>query len=213
MIDLMKKLAKRAKPKELDPFRAYREAIEAHDVRHEELRRAAAGVMFARIKLEGDLLEMRAEIARLHADTRAYVRGGNERHALLLIEEKRRLAAELDERERELASMKNEADEAAAEVVVSAAARRNLEREKLRAIATLTVAKARKNMAELHAREAQPDHELERVREHIARMTGESHLDRELGGDLLTRELGPGFADEGARAELASIKASLKLRS
>jgi phage shock protein A len=206
MIALMKKLRRVKEPKAVDPFTAYRDAIASHDARHEELRRAAAGVMFARIKLEGDVLELRAEIARFHADIRAYVRGGNERHALLLIEEKRRLSAELVDRERELSSMKNEADEASAEVMASASTRRNLEREKLRAIATLTVARARKNMAELREREAQPTHELEQVREQIARIAGESSLDRELGGDVLVRELGPGFGDEGARAELAAIR-------
>jgi phage shock protein A len=213
MMQLMKRL-KNAKRivKPLDPERAYNEALDAHAERHEELRRAAAGVLYVRIRLEGDLIELRADIARLHAAITAMVRAGNEPRALSLIAEKQRLAAELERREAELAELSGDSDDATAQVAASADERRNLEREKLRTIAAISIARAKKKIAELRARERGPEAALEEVRAEVARLEGETHLDRELDGELLTRELGPGFDIDHAKTELARIRASLKTK-
>lgn len=213
MMQLLKRLrnAKRI-VKPLDPERAYNEALDAQAERHAELKNAAASMLYVRYKLEGDLLDMRAEIARLHSAIRAMIRSGNEPRALTLVQERQRLAAELERREHELDEIKDDADDATARVVASADERRNLQREKMRTIAAISVARSRKRALELKTREDAPRRALEEVREEVARLEGETHLDRELNGDVLVRELGPGLDSEGARTELARIRASMKTR-
>jgi phage shock protein A len=214
MMTLMKRIKNaRRIVKPLDPEGAFREALDAHEERHEELKKAAAGVLYVGLKLEGELLELRAEVARLHAAIRSMIRTNNEPRALALIAEKQRLSTELERREAELADVKGDADEATARVIASADERRKLEREKLRTIAMLSVARARKRVHELREREQQgPNRALDEVRAEAARLEGESHLDRELSSDVLTRELGPGLDDDGARTELARIRAGMKPR-
>jgi phage shock protein A len=208
MMQLFKRL-KNAKRivQPIDPERAYRRALDAHAERHEELRRAAAGALYVQFRLEADLLELRAEIARVHSVIRNLVRAGNESRALALIAEKQRLAAELERRENELAEMRGDADDATAQVVASAGERRNLQREKLRTIAAISVARAKKKIADLRAQAAAHERELEEVRAEVLRLEGESHLARELDGDVLARELGPGFDIDHAKTELARIRA------
>lgn len=212
MIQLIKRLqnvTRKVKPA-ADPARAYDEALDALDERHRELREAAAGVLYVRVRLEADLIELRAEIGRLHSSIRSMIRSGNEARALVLVAEKQRLGAELEKREAELEEVKGDANHATAQVVASADERRNLQREKLRTIAAISVARARKRAAELRELDSVPRKALEQCREEVARLEGESHLDRELGNDILNRELGPGFESEDARTELARIRASMK---
>src|SRR5262245_17253661 len=53
-----------------DPGRVFDEALAERVVRYEGLKKAVAGVLYLRNKVEGDLRERRAEIARTHQELR-----------------------------------------------------------------------------------------------------------------------------------------------
>jgi DNA repair exonuclease SbcCD ATPase subunit len=157
-------------------------------------------------------LELRGQIGRIFAEIRAQVRSGNEGRALVLINERLRMADQLERLEAELAEVRAEAAEATLHLIASADELRALERERLRTTATLANAKARQRAQQLSEKEEEQRSSLDRVRAEVSRVVNESHLDRELGLDHLALELGEG-AGERARTELALMRASMKPRS
>ena len=123
-----------------------------------------------RNKLEAEISERRAEIARLHDDVRRAVRRGQDEIAVTLIAQKQALLDELERSERELEGVRAEAEDAKNNLVRFREEIRALVREKGRMLATLANAQARRRIqqaleglsvdAEMRA--------LEGVREHIA---------------------------------------------
>ena len=117
---------------------------------------------------------------------------------------KQSLMEELERAERELDSVRGEAEEAKTNLVRFREEIRALVREKSRMLATLANAQARRRIqraleglsvdAEMKA--------LEAVREHVARIATEGALDRELGGDEAMKTRLRAIRDE-AREEAA----------
>ena len=150
-----------------------------------------------RNKLEAEISERRAEIARLHDDVRRAVRRGQDELAVTLIAQKQALLDELERSERELEGVRAEAEEAKNNLVRFREEIRALVREKGRMLATLANAQARRRIqqaleglsvdAEMRA--------LEGVREHIGKLATEGALEREIGGE-----------DEGLRQRLRAIR-------
>lgn len=197
------------------PELVYEQAIEGRVRQYRELKQAVAGILYMRTKLESEIAERRAEIARLHDDVRRAVRAGKEQIAVTLIEQKQALFEDLERAEADLESVRGEAAEAKNNLVRFREEIRSLVREKGRMLATLANANARRRLqfaiegmsvdAEMAA--------LESVREHIGRMATEGRIDRELGDDGSLRQRLRAFRDEArhesARVELAQIKAEL----
>ena len=192
----------------------YEQAIEGRVQQYRDLKSAVAGILYMRNKLEAEISERRAEIARLHDDIRRAVRGGRDEISLTLIANKQALFEELERAESELEACRGEADEAKHNLVRFREEIRTLVREKGQMLATLANARARKRLqqavegmsvdAEMAA--------LESVREHIGQMASESQVDRELGGDddVVDRRRLRAFRNEArveaARAELDDLK-------
>src|SRR5687767_10550774 len=111
------------------------EGVLALKLRHyEELKAAAASVLYVRNKLEGELRERRAEIARTHQEIRTAIRFGDEGTSLSLITHKRQLMAELERAERELDEVREESVDAKNRLLNAQDELRALEREKVRAL-------------------------------------------------------------------------------
>jgi phage shock protein A len=198
-----------------NPRAVYEQAIGERMRQYRELKEAVAGILYMRNKLEGEITERRAEIARLHDQTRRAVRRGEDGISLTLISNKQALMEDLERAERELEGVRSEAEEAKGNLVRFREEIRTLTREKGRMLVTLANAQARQRIqdaldglsvdAEMKA--------LEGVREHIARMSTEGRLDRELGDDGMRhrlRVIRDEVRTEGARRELDELKAQLR---
>ncbi len=197
-----------------NPEAVYEQAIVERTRQYRELKDAVAGILYMRNKLEAEITERRAEIARLHDDIRRTVRRGQDESSLTLIAHKQALFEDLERAEHELQGVRHEADEAKDNLVRFREEIRQLVREKGRVLATMANAKARRRLhdalsglsvdAEMSA--------LESVRERIARMATEGELDREIGEggarDRL-RALRDEARHDAARHELEDLKREL----
>ena len=197
------------------PELVYEQAIEGRVRQYRELKQAVAGILYMRTKLEGEIQERRADIARMHDDIRRAVKDGKEEIAVTLIAQKQRLFEDLERAEAELDGVRSEAEEAKNNLVRFREEIRSLVREKGRMMATLANAQARRRLqmaiegmsidAEMAA--------LESVREHIGRMSTEGLIDKELGDDGTMRRQLRAFRDEArheaARAEFERLKKEL----
>ena len=198
------------------PEVVYEQAIAERVRQYRELKDAVAGILYMRNKLENEIAERRAEIARLHDDVRRAVRRGEEETSLSLIAHKQALFEDLERAEQELDQVRAQAEEAKTNLVRFREEIRSLVREKGRMLATLANARARRRLQaaiEGLSVDAEMD-ALENVRDHISRMVMQSEVNQELGedGDAFRTKL-RGFRDEArresARSELESLKQEL----
>jgi phage shock protein A len=198
-----------------NPRAVYEQAISERMRQYRELKEAVAGILYMRNKLDGEITERRAEIARLHDETRRAVRRGEDNISLTLISNKQALMEDLERAERELEGVRSEAEEAKGNLVRFREEIRSLTREKGRMLVTLANAQARRRIQDaLDGLSVEAEMKaLEGVREHIARMSTEGRLDRELGDDgqrHRLREIRDEIRTEGARRELDALKAQLR---
>jgi phage shock protein A len=199
------------------PEVVYEQAIGERVRQYRELKSAVAGILYMRNKLESEITERRAEIARLHDDVRRAVRSSRDEISLSLISQKQALFEDLERAEAELSEVKTQAEEAKGNLMRFREEIRGLVREKGRMLATLANAKARRRLQvaiEGLSVDAEMD-ALENVREHISRVAMEGQLTQEIGdvgGDGLRSQLRE-FRDEGrresARTELEQLKREL----
>ena len=198
-----------------NPRAVYEQAIGERTKQYRDLKEAVAGILYMRNKLEAEISERRAEIARLHDDIRRSVRRDDDDASVTLIAHKQSLMDELERAEQELASVRSEADESKSNLIRFREEIRSLVREKGHMLATLANAKARRRLQEA-VEGLSVDAEmkaLEGVREHIARISTEGVLDREIGDDGLARRLRAIRDDtrsEAARLELEELKRKLR---
>lgn len=174
--------------------------------RYEGLRESVAGVLYLRHRLEGDVQERRAEIARLHDAARREAGDGDEDRALWLLERKHRLLADLSEMEEQLGVTRRDAEEATRHLLGFREEIRALEREKLRSMATLAARDAKDRLREAHERIAalEEGDQLAQIRERVLAAREAESVNRaalELDGplELDTRHT-------SARLDLASLK-------
>ena len=198
------------------PEVVYEQAIAERVRQYRELKDAVAGILYMRNKIENEIADRRADIARLHDDVRRSVRRGEEETSLSLIAHKQALFEELERAEEELAQIRTQAEEAKTNLVRFREEIRSLVREKGRMLATLANARARRRLQaaiEGLSVDAEMD-ALENVREHISRVVLQGEVQKELGedGDAFRQKL-RGFRDEArresARVELESLKQEL----
>jgi len=194
-----------------NPEVVYEQAIIERTRQYRELKDAVAGILYMRNKLDAEITERRAEIARLHDDIRRAVRRGEDETSITLIAHKQALFDDLERAEQELQGVRSEAEESKQNLVRFREEIRQLVREKGRMLATLANARARRRLraaVEGLAVEAEMS-ALEGVRERIARMTTEGELDRELGDGVVRgrlRALRDEARHEAARIELEHLK-------
>lgn len=201
---------------ERSPRAVYEHAIGERVKQYRELKEAVAGILYMRNKLEGELGARRGELARTSEDIRRAVKRGDDEVGLALISHKQLLIGDIERAEHEFEGLRAEAEEAKANLVRFREEIRALEREKGRIVATMANAKARRRMTEaLDGISVDADmRALESVREHVARITTEGTLDRELGGDFgleaRIKEIRQEANREAARRELEELKRDLR---
>jgi phage shock protein A len=197
-----------------NPRAVYEQAIDERTRQYRALKEAVAGILYMRNKLEAEIGERRAEIARLCDDVRRSVRRGEDEVSVRLIAHKQTRMDDLERAERELGSLRAEAEEAKANLLRFRDEIRALAHEKGRMLATLANAQARRRMQEaLEGLSVDAEMKaIESVREYVARISTEGTLDRELGDDGLRRRLRQvrdEVREESARRELEQLKREL----
>jgi phage shock protein A len=197
-----------------NPRAVYEQAIHERTVQYRKLKEAVAGILYMRNKLEAEIHERRVEIARLHDDVRRSVRGGDDDLSVMLIARKQARMEELERAERELDELRSEAEESKANLVRFREEIRALHHEKSRMLATLANAQARRRIHEaLEGLSVDAEMKaLESVREHIARISTEGTLERELGDPSLRtrlRAIRDEAREDAARRELEEMKRQL----
>jgi phage shock protein A len=194
-----------------NPRAVYENAIAERVAQYRELKEAVAGILYMRNKLEGEIAEGRAELARANEDVRRALARADDELALAVVTRRQTLAEDLAHAERELAGLREEAEEAKTNLVRFRDEIHALEREKGRALASLANARARRRIQEtLSGLSVDADmRALDAVRAHVGRLGAEGVLDRELGAtpaDGRLRALREESRREAARHELAELK-------
>jgi phage shock protein A len=201
------------------PRAVYEQAIAQRIRQYGELKHAVAGILYLRAKFEGEIGERRAELARLHDDLRRAVRKGDDALGLQLVQHKQRLLGDLERAEGELNTLRDEAETSKENLLRFREEIRALEREKGRALALVAGATARRRVrVAIEGLSVEADvRALEGVREHVARLASEAHLDRELAeaGEMPARlrEIREEARLEAARRELEELKRDLAPRA
>jgi phage shock protein A len=198
-----------------NPRAVYEEAIHQRTQQYRDLKEAVAGILYMRNKLEAEITERRAEVARLHDDIRRAVRTGQDELSVTLIARKQLLLEDLERAESELANVRAEAEEAKSNLVRFREEIRGLVQEKSRMLASLANAQARRRITEaIEGLSVDADMKaLEGVRDHIARISTEGELERELGDVTVrtrVRAIRDEVRDEAARRELQELKQQLR---
>jgi phage shock protein A len=201
--------------KEMDPRQAYDAVLDKKARGYRELKLAVAGILYLRNKIEGQIREGRAEVARIHDQIRRALEIGDEASALDLVRTKQALANEIARAERDLEDVAREGEDAKLRFIDAREEIRALERERTRAVCALQGARARARMGEAlcSITEEGGARELDTARQEIARIVSEQTLERELSGGVLeARILAATSLDQGtgagdtARRELEAIK-------
>ncbi|MAE93407.1 MAG: hypothetical protein CL910_01975 [Deltaproteobacteria bacterium] len=197
---------------EQNPKAVFENAIAERVGQYRELKEAVAGILYMRNKLEAELEDRRSELARTLEDIRRAVRRGEDEVALSLIAHKQALSEDIERAEAEFETLKVEAEEAKTNLVRFREEIRALEREKGRIVVTLANARARRRIQEaIEGLSVDADmRALESVRGHVARISTEGQLDRELGADDVLqgkiRSIRQEASHEAARHELDQLK-------
>lgn len=195
-----------------NPRAVYENAISERVRQYRQLKDAVAGILYMRNKLEAELGDRREELARTLEDMRRAVRRGDDEVGLALIQRKQALVAEIDRAESDYEGLKSEAEEAKGNLVRFREEIRSLEREKGQTLARIANASARRRIkAAIDGLSVDADmRALENVRQHVAKLSTENELDKELGiaDDVSQRikAIRQEAHDDASRRELAELK-------
>jgi phage shock protein A len=200
------------------PRAVYERAIAERTRQYAELKSAVAGVLYMRNKLEAEIRERRAEIARTHSNICRAVKRGDDDVALNWITHKDTLLEALQRSEGELEDVSAECDAAKTNLAEFRTEIRALECEKTRMLATLANARARRRIQNaLEGLSVDSDmRALESVREQIAQLKAEGNVESELGERGLQariRSIREEARREGAQRELEELKRRYRSRS
>ncbi len=198
-----------------NPRAIYEQAIAERTKQYADLKQGVAGILYMRNKLEAEISTRRAEVKQAHEDIARAVQNDDDEVALELISHKESLVEDLERSERELEEVRNEVEGAKGNLVKFRSEIRQLEREKVRMLATLANAKARRRIQEA-IEGLSLDGEmraLEQVRENIERLKTEGRLEQELGDTGLQtriRQIRRDARDEAAQRELDELKRRMR---
>ncbi|HET6438631.1 MAG TPA: PspA/IM30 family protein [Anaeromyxobacter sp.] len=195
------------------PEVAYENAINSMVEKYAALKQATAGLIRRREELDARMAEQARELSQVTADLNTAVETNQDDLALVLIQKKQGLEAEVASLKTELERAAQEAETAKASLLQVQAEIKKLRAEKDRMIARLRSAEAKIRIQEqLEGLSVEADVKaLEVVREHIQTRVAEASLNQELadaGLDGRLAALRSQTGDVAARAELERLKAA-----
>lgn len=194
-----------------DPEAVYESAIADRVRRYQQLKAAAAGVIYMRSKLERDLKRKTTELVEVAEQAVQAADMNEDQCALILLRRKHELSAETDRLKEELTQLTTEAEDAKKNLIAFKDEIEKLKVEKVRMMARLRNAQARVRIQQaLESLSYDEDvRSLEEVRESIQQMLAQAGVNKELHGADIEEKLGEirrRNADAKAAAELDDIK-------
>ena len=200
-----------------NPAAVYEAAIQARLDQYGALRESAAGVLYMRGKLAGEV-ELKSNALRsLKRQIDVAVERDEDDVAVALIAQRQALEVEVDRVTKELKELNAEAETAKKNLIAFQSDVARLREEKVHAMARLANAKARLRLQET-IKGLTPDADiqaLEEVRAHIDRLSAEVDVSREVADAELAERIEKvreAEMDAAARAELDELK-RIKKRS
>jgi len=204
------------------PRAVYEQALDERLRRYAKLKEAIAGILYLRQKLEGEIAQRATELTRVEEELRSAIGRDDDDAALALIAHRQALSEDHARADHELASVRDEAAEAKQSLLHFQDEIRALEREKVRSLAKLASADARRRLRDTFATlSVDADvRALDRVREDVGRRLQLSQLEGELengglgkhGLDARVRRIRAEARETAARRELEAWKARLRPR-
>ena len=200
-----------------NPAAVYEAAIQARLEQYAKLRESAAGVLYMRGKLAGEVELKSSALRSLKRQIDVAVERDEDDVAVALIAQRQALEAEVDRVTTELKELNSEAETAKKNLIAFQSDVARLREEKVHAMARLANAKARLRLQET-IKGLTPDADiqaLEEVRAHIDKLSAEVQVSREVADAELAQRIEKvreAEADAAARAELEELK-RIKKRS
>jgi phage shock protein A len=194
-----------------DPEAVYEAAISDRVRRYQQLKDAAAGVIYMRNKLENELRQKSAELTEVCAQAAQAAEMNEDNCALLLIHRKHELESDSARIKEELAELTGEVDDAKKSLIRFKTEIERLKVEKVTMLARFRNARARVRIRRV-IEELSYDEDLralQEVRESIQRMLGQADVHRELHDSELEQKLEEirlNNADARAQSELRELK-------
>jgi phage shock protein A len=194
-----------------DPEAVYESAIADRVRRYQQLKAAAAGVIYMRSKLERDLKRKTTELVEVAEQAVQAADMNEDQCALILLRRKHELEAETERLKEELTQLTTEAEDAKKNIVAFKDEIEKLKVEKVRMMARLRNAQARVRIQQaLESLSTDEDvRSLEEVRESIQQMLAQAGVNRELHSAEVEEKLAEirrRNAETKAQAELDDIK-------
>jgi len=194
-----------------DPEAVYESAIADRVRRYQQLKAAAAGVIYMRSKLERDLKLKTSELVEVAEQAVQAADMNEDQCALILLRRKHELEAETERLKEELVQLTAEAEDAKKNLVAFKDEIEKLKVEKVRMMARLRNAQARVRIQQaLESLSYDEDvRSLEEVRESIQQMLAQAGVNRELHSAEVDEKLGEirrRNAETKAQTELDDIK-------
>jgi phage shock protein A len=190
-----------------DPEAVYESAIADRVKRYQQLKTAAAGVIYMRTKLERELKQKSAELREVEEQAGQAADLNEDQCALILIRRKHELEPDLERLKEELSQLTAEADAAKLNLMGFKGEIDNLKAEKITMLARLRNAQARVRIQRA-VEELSYDDELRalaEVRESIQRTLAEAGVNREVHDSEVDQKL------EEIRRRNAETKAQIEL--
>jgi len=194
------------------PEIAYENAINSMVEKYSRLKSATAAIIRRREDISERLKKNTAEMAQTEADLAVAVETNQDDLAVVLIQKKNQLAADLTDLKAELDSAQKDADSAKSSLISVQTEIRKLKGERDTMLAKMQSAQARiKIQEQIDGLSVDADVKaLDNVREHIKTTIAEANLGRELGDSSLDSRLAAlrnQAGDVQARQQLAEMKA------
>jgi phage shock protein A len=194
-----------------DPEAVYENAISDRVRRYQQLKVAAAGVIYMRTKLERELREKLSEMKEVDEEAAQAADMNEDQCALILIQRKHVLESDCTRLREELGDLTREAEDAKKNLVSFKGDIEHLKIEKVRMIARLKNAQARVRIQRALEDLSFDDdvRALEEVRESIQRTLAQAGVNHEIAGSELGDKLEAirrRTAESKAEAELADLK-------
>ncbi len=203
VLNMLKDIVDVVGPKR-SPVRAFDRVIERHEKRYEGLRKTALRLLYTKNKLEDDLVERRAEVARVDYAARTAAKRGDDDKCLELLAAKRRLVQRLERAESGVDIARHNAKTARRALDDFSNEIRELTRERTEHLGMLATVELEQRLTDTRFSErAKKDALLlETARQNVERMTAGASLD----DYAATEALEDPFADEDLKIELARLK-------
>jgi len=194
------------------PEIAYENAINSMVEKYSRLKTATAAIIRRREDIDERLKKNTAEMAQTEADLAVAVETNQEDLAVVLIQKKNQLAADLADLKTELDSAQKDADSAKSSLISVQNEIRKLKGERDSMLAKMQSAQARIRIQEqIDGLSVDADVKaLDNVRDHIKTTIAEANLGRELGDSSLDARLAAlrnQAGDVQAKQQLAELKA------